>query len=213
MILKNTKVVIFDFGNVIINIDVPKTYQAFAQLCGKSEEKVKSLFEENDLFKRYETGLFEDDEFRDAVRQILGFPLNDHEIDHAWNALLLDIPAERIQILHTLRESIPIYLLSNTNDIHIQAANQILYKTTGVRDVRDLFTKAYMSYELGLWKPDPAIYTHVLDDLKLKPNEVLFLDDNKANIESASQVGWQTVFIQPHSHTMLDVDFSPILKT
>jgi putative hydrolase of the HAD superfamily len=213
MISKDIKVVIFDFGNVIINIDVPKTYKTFAQLCGKSEEKIKSIFDENMLFKRYETGLFEEDEFRDAVRQILGFPLNDYEIDQAWNALLLDIPAERIQFLHKLREIIPIYLLSNTNDLHIRAANQILYKSVGVRDVRNLFTKAYMSYEIGLWKPDTAIYTYVLHDLGLKPNEVLFLDDNEANIESAKQFGWETIFIQPDTFTMLDVDFSPILKT
>lgn len=213
MISKNTKVIIFDFGNVIINIDVPKTYRAFAQLCGKTEEKVVALFEENEVFKRYETGLFEEDEFRDAIRQILGFPLNDYEIDQAWNALLLDIPVERIKFLLTLRESIPIYLLSNTNDMHIRAANQILYKSAGVRDVRDLFTKAYMSYEIGLWKPDTAIYNYVLDDLGAMPSEVLFLDDNKANVEAANQVGWQTILIQPSSLTMLDVDFSPILKT
>ncbi len=68
-------------------------------------------------------------------------------------------------------------------------------------------------YEIGLWKPDTAIYNYVLDDLGLKPYEVLFLDDNKANVEAANQVGWQTIFIQPSSLTMLDVDFSPILKT
>ena len=104
MVQKDTiKAVIFDFGNVIINIDLEKTYQAFADLTFKSPNKIKSLFAESDVFRKYESGFYEDDEFRDVIRQTLSYPLNDQEIDKAWNALLLNVPKERIDFLEQLK--------------------------------------------------------------------------------------------------------------
>lgn len=207
-----TKAVIFDFGHVIINIDVPKTYQAFADLCGKSAAKVEQLFQENQLFRRYEIGLYDDDEFREAVRQILGFPFSDAEVDTAWNALLLDIPPARIDFLLELKRRVPIYLLSNTNTLHIRAAEQILHKTTGIASLQDLFTHAFFSYDLGLWKPDPAIYEAVLSELGLLADEVLFLDDNAANVESARRLGIPTEHIIPGQYTLLEVTSYPSLE-
>lgn len=201
--------VIFDFGHVIINIDVPKTYQAFAKLCGKTPAKVEQLFHENELFRRYEIGLYQDDEFREAVRQILGFPFSDAEVDEAWNALLLDIPPQRVDFLLELKRKVPIYLLSNTNTLHIQAAEQILHRTCGIPSLYDLFTHPFFSYDLGLWKPDPAIYQAVLDELGLPPEKVLFLDDNPDNVASAREVGIITEHILPGRYTMLDVTSYP----
>ena len=206
---ENPKAVIFDFGHVIINIDVPKTYEAFATLCGKPPIKVEKLFQENQLFRRYEIGLFNDDEFREAVRQILGFPFSDAEIDEAWNALLLDIPLARIDFLLRLRRKVPIYLLSNTNTLHIKAAEKILYQMSGIPSLQDLFTHAFFSYDLGLWKPDPEIYTTVLSELNLQPHEVLFLDDNVANVDSARKLGIPTELIIPGQYSMLEVTAYP----
>jgi len=203
--------VIFDFGHVIINIDVPKTYKTFAQICGKSAQKVEKLFQENQIFRRYEIGLYSDDEFREAVRQILGYPFSDAEVDMAWNALLLDIPLERIDFLLKLRSKVPIFLLSNTNTLHIQAAEKILKETCGISSLQSLFTHAFFSYDLGLWKPDPTIYTAVLDQIGLPPEKVLFLDDNADNVASARHLGILTEHILPLEYTMLDVTSYPPL--
>ncbi len=191
------KAVVFDFGNVIINIDVPRTFQTFASLTGKKQEAVEKLIADSQLFKRYETGQFEDDEFREIVRQTLGFPLSDKEIDEAWNSLLLDIPKERIELISALRLKYPIYLLSNTNHIHIKASNCYIKRNFNGYILHDWFDKLYLSYEMGLWKPEKSIYYSVLKDLNLAPNEVLFLDDNKANIESAKEIGIQTILVEP----------------
>ena len=93
------KAVIFDFGNVIINIEFQRIYQTFAQFTSKSPECIEKKINEGQIFRRYESGQFSDEEFREVIRQTLGFPLSDLQIDTAWNAILLDIPAERIEIV------------------------------------------------------------------------------------------------------------------
>ncbi len=191
------KAVVFDFGNVIINIDLEKTFQAFSDLTFKSPERIRSLFAESDIFRKYETGFYSDDEFRDVVRQTLSYPLNDQEIDEAWNALLLDVPPERLAYLETLRFRYPVYLLSNTNAIHIEKCQQYFRNRYNIADFRKFFNEVFLSYEMGLWKPDYAIYRKVLDATGYPPSEVLFLDDNADNIEAAKDMGIQTIKINP----------------
>lgn len=97
--------ILFDFGNVIINIDPELTYQAFSSLTGKSLTRIKDKFAESQLFRRYESGHFSDEEFREILRQTLGYPFNDEEIDTAWNSLLLDVPDHRISLILELKRN------------------------------------------------------------------------------------------------------------
>lgn len=191
------KAVIFDFGNVIIDIEFQKIYQAFAKFTSKSEAYIEKRITEDQIFRRYESGQFSDAEFREVIRQTLGFPLSDHQIDAAWNAIFLEIPAERIELIKQIRLKYPIYLLSNTNNIHIEYANTYLKKSYGIDNLELLFDKLFLSYEMGLWKPDADIYHTVLKDINLSANEVLFLDDNLHNIEAAKALGIQTILIEP----------------
>lgn len=191
------KAVVFDFGNVIINIDPERSFQAFSELTFKSVERVKSLFAGAGIFQKYETGFYSDDEFRDVVRQTLSYPLNDQEIDEAWNALLLDVPAERLAYIENLRFRYPVYLLSNTNAIHIEKCQQYFRTRYNIPDFRKLFNQVFLSYEMGLWKPDYKIYQQVLDETGFKPGEVLFLDDNADNIDAAKDLGIKTIKINP----------------
>jgi glucose-1-phosphatase len=191
------KAVIFDFGNVIINIDFKRIYQTFAQFTSKNEAYIEKQIVDNQLFRRYESGQFSDEEFREIIRQTLGFPLSDAEVDKAWNAILLDIPADRIELIKKIRQKYPVYLLSNTNNIHIKASNAYLRKAHGISNLDQLFDQLFLSYEMGMWKPDAEIYHHVLKKIKLQPNEALFLDDNLKNIESANALGIQTILVEP----------------
>lgn len=193
----NYKAIVFDFGNVIIDIDLNLTYQKFAELTFKKPEKIKAIFEENSLFEKFETGHFDENEFRDVVRQILGFPLNDNEIDLAWNSLLLEVPSYRFDYLERLRTKMPIYLLSNTNSIHIKKCKSYFRLKFGISDFTQLFRQSFLSYEIELWKPDYKIYDHVLKSIKLDASDVLFLDDNADNIQAASDLGIHTIKINP----------------
>jgi glucose-1-phosphatase len=190
------KAVIFDFGNVIINIEFQRIYQTFAKFTSKSEAYIEKQITDNQLFRRYESGQFSDEEFREIIRQTLGFPLSDTEIDKAWNAILLDIPADRIDLIKKIRQKYPVYLLSNTNNIHIKASNNYLKKEHGISHLDQLFDQLFLSYEMGMWKPDVEIYHSVLKQLKLQPNDVLFFDDNLKNIESANDIGMQTILVE-----------------
>jgi putative hydrolase of the HAD superfamily len=190
------KAVIFDFGNVIINIEFQRIYQTFAKFTSKPIAYIEKRITEDQIFRRYESGQFTDEEFREVIRQTLGFPLSDHEVDTAWNAILLDIPADRIDLIHKIRQKYPVFLLSNTNNIHIKASNNYLKKTHGINSLDILFDKLFLSYEMGMWKPDTEIYYEVLRSINLEPNEVVFFDDNLQNIESAKAIGMQTILVE-----------------
>ena len=197
--MKNDKIknIIFDLGDVILNIDVPVASLSFAQLSGKEQHEIVSLFKEKDIFRQFETGKLDEKGFRDYIRELLVFPdWTDEMIDVAWNSLLLDLPPERVELLKKLRENYRLFLLSNTSSIHITQVNKILEAATGIEKLDDLFDKVYYSYEMGLMKPDPAIYLQVLKEQGLEAEETLFLDDNADNITAASKLGIDTIHVQ-----------------
>lgn len=191
------KAVIFDFGNVIINIELQRIYNTFAKFTSKTPTYIEKRLEEDQIFRRYESGQFNDEEFREVIRQTLGFPLSDKEIDTSWNAILLDIPTDRIELIKKIRQKFPIYLLSNTNNIHIEASNLYLKKQHSIENLDSLFDKVFLSYKMGMWKPDVEIYHSVLKQINLQAHEALFLDDNLKNIESAKAIGMQTILVEP----------------
>jgi len=192
-----TKAILFDVGNVIINIDVEKAILAFSELTFKSPARVNQLFADAEVFKKYETGYYSDDEFRDVIRQILSYPLNDQEIDQAWNALLLDVPKKRLDFLESIKMKYPIYLLSNTNNIHIEQCKQYFRTKFGIPNFETIFSETFLSYKMGLWKPDYKIYDAAISKIGCKPEEILFLDDNQDNIDAATDLGIQCIKINP----------------
>ncbi|MCF0071018.1 HAD family phosphatase [Dyadobacter sp. CY261] len=197
--MKNDKIknIIFDLGDVILNIDVPIASKSFADLSGREQSEILTIFKENELFRQFETGLLDEATFRNYVREILNFPdLSDEAIDTAWNSLLLDLPPARVELLRKLATKYRIFLLSNTSSIHITQVNKILEASTGVEKLEDLFEIVFLSYEMGLMKPDIRIYQDVLDRAGLKAEETLFLDDNADNIRGAAQLGIDTIHVQ-----------------
>ena len=197
--MKNSKIknIIFDLGDVILNIDVPVASKSFAELSGREQAEILELFSQNALFRQFETGELDEAGFRNYVRKILDFSdLSDEAIDTAWNSLLLDLPPERVELLQKLAKNYRLFLLSNTSSIHITQVNKILEASTGVEKLEDLFETVFLSYEMGLMKPDPKIYQKVLEQAGLEAEETLFLDDNLANIEAASKLGIDTIHVR-----------------
>lgn len=185
--------ILFDFGNVIIDIDSEVMFQGFSEASGKSVTEIKKRFDESQLVRRYESGYFLDDEFREVVRQTIGFPFNDEEVDRIWNSLIFTIPTNRLELIRFLATRYPIYLLSNTNSIHIHHANNYLKKTFDINRIEDLFTKTFLSHEIGMWKPDEEIYRHVIEEMDQLPENILFFDDLEKNVLAAAAVGINAV--------------------
>jgi epoxide hydrolase-like predicted phosphatase len=197
MTVKSIKNIIFDLGDVILNIDIPKTIDAFSELSGLPDVKLQELFEKNELFRKFETGNLDEDGFRNLIRGVLEMQeLEDAVIDKAWNTLLLDIPSARIELLKTLAKRYNLYLLSNTSSIHIREVNRILQTTHQIENLDQLFKKVYLSYELGVMKPDASIYLKVLEDAGIEADDTLFLDDNPANVAAANQLGIHIIHVQ-----------------
>lgn len=197
------KNIIFDLGGVILNINFQKTENAFAELGFGNFKQYMTQFHITPFFEEYETGKIDDVAFIKGIQQIAGAPIDGQDIIKSWNALLLDFPPERIQLLEKLGKQYRIFLLSNTNALHHQFFQQQLYAETGKR-LEDIFEKTYFSHTVHLRKPDAAIYQLVLNENNLNPAETLFIDDTASNFSGAEEVGIQTFFLQPPL-TILDV--------
>jgi len=189
------KNIIFDLGGVIINLDVSRTYQAFALLANSAVEEVKSKISQQAFFNEYERGSLDDDGFRDHLRALLNRKVSDAQLDAAWNAMLLDIPTEKYQLLTKLKSHYRVFLLSNTNNIHLQAVNQIVFNDTHQEGLHHYFHKDYYSHLMKMRKPEPEIFQQVLVENNLIAKETLFLDDNAENIEGAKSLAIQTAHI------------------
>ena len=194
---KLIKNIVFDLGGVVIDIDFELTFNAFTQLSPYSLEEVKKIMLELNIWDKYERGELSDQSFVDIIRESLKLTQPDEEIIKAWNALLLELPKERIDLVKAINEKYNTYVLSNTSNLHIVGVNKILEKSTGEKGLKDVFGKIYYSYEINRRKPDRDIYEFLLKDANLKPEETLFLDDNLDNILSAQKVGIQTIHVEP----------------
>ncbi|MFD1817841.1 putative hydrolase of the HAD superfamily [Pseudarcicella hirudinis] len=192
------KNIIFDLGNVIIDILPQKTYEAFATLSNKySWQEIEQLIKEKKLWIGYETGHFTDAEFRDLIRKELSISASDEAIDLAFNALLLEIDPKRIELIENLGRKYRLFILSNTSNIHFVDVEKILERCTGRKHFSDFIEIVFLSYEMGKVKPDPEIYRQVLQDAGIIAEETLFVDDLQANVESAAKLGINIIHIQP----------------
>lgn len=186
--MEHIKNVIFDLGGVILNIDFKKTDEAFRLLGWDNFSDHISQHHITDFFEQYETGQMDDDSFVRGIREMIGKPVSEHQIVAAWNALLLDFPAERIRFLQDVKARYNTYLLSNTNSIHHKEFQERLKKQYGVY-LEDLFDKVYYSHVVKLRKPLAAIFELVLHENGLNPAETLFVDDTASNFPEAVKLG------------------------
>lgn len=205
--MQGIKNIIFDLGGVILNINYHATSEAFTKLGVHNFNELYSQFHGSDLFNNLETGHVSVEEFLATMHKYVPEGVTDEQIVAAWNAMLLDFPLQRLQLLQQLRQHYNLYLLSNTNAIHLQAFNKILETSRGIPSLATFFDKAYYSHLMGQRKPNKEAYQMVIDENGLVPDETLFIDDTLPNIEGAKQVGLQTLYLQP-PRTILEV-FKP----
>jgi glucose-1-phosphatase len=191
---------IFDLGGVILDLNTVKTHEAFGKLAGVSGESIRNTLATTAFFNDYEKGLLTDAEFRNEIRTMLKMDLSDDNLDAAWNLMLEDIPLKRLQLLQELGKKHRIFLLSNTNNIHLQYFNGIVTKVTGHANLDPFFNKAYYSHLMKMRKPDTEIFERVLRENELLASETLFLDDNKENLAGAEKAGLKTAHIPFPDH-------------
>ena len=188
---KGIKNLLIDFGGVLINLDRPRCIENFKKLGLQNVDELLNVYHQQGIFMQQEKGLVTSAEFRDVIRQMVGKPLTDQQIDDAWNSFLVDIPTYKLDLLLKLREKYVVYLLSNTNEIHWKwtCKNLFPYRTF---KVEDYFEKTYLSFEMKMAKPEPEIFKAILDDAGIEPEETLFIDDSEINCKAAQNLGIST---------------------
>ncbi|HTR30023.1 MAG TPA: HAD family phosphatase [Puia sp.] len=196
--MKDIKNIIFDLGGVIINLDNRRTEEAFTALGVKNFRDYFGHGFAASFFKDYEVGKITDGEFIQSIRQLAGLShVSDQAIIDSWNALLLDFPAERLQLLKGLRRTYRLFLFSNTNSLHLAALRRIWTESVGGGSLEDYFEKTYYSHLMGMRKPDPESFGLILKENGLIGKETLFVDDAIVNVEGAEQAGLKGLFLRP----------------
>jgi putative hydrolase of the HAD superfamily len=204
-----TKNIIFDLGGVLLDIDYQQTINAFEKLGLQHFEAMFSQFKADALFEKLETGHVSETDFYEAIKERTTLALTNEEIDHAWNALILNFRTGSLQLLEHLSANYKLYLLSNTNSIHLKFFKKLFTEETGKPLLDEYFIKAWYSNEVGLRKPGAQIFEYVLRDENLEAQETLFIDDTWINIEAAQKLGFKTHHLLPTERIEL-LDFNSI---
>jgi putative hydrolase of the HAD superfamily len=196
--LNGVTTLLFDLGQVIINLDFNATESAFKNIFGPDYQLLKQRSTVEEVFERYETGHISEADFLQALQALTEKQLDSSLLIQAWNAMLLDIPQPRLQMLDILRKRYKVMLLSNTNATHLDHVYRYLKTTYNISAWEDqYFDHAYYSHLMGLRKPHREIYEAVLNDHQLRPEQVLFIDDNADNITGANALGIKTLHHNP----------------
>jgi FMN phosphatase YigB (HAD superfamily) len=190
MISKKYKNLIFDFGKVIIDIDDVGAIERVKKLLIN-----ESAFEE--ALPKYETGKIGTDAFINKLISQAKPKVQALDVIQAWNSMLIGIPASRLKMLEELKPKYNLYLLSNTNELHIEWIHRHLLKDHGIKDFETRFwNKVYYSHLVKERKPNPAIFEHVIKDAGIIPEETLFMDDTEEHLYAASQLGFDTYLVR-----------------
>ena len=189
---------IFDFGDVFINLDKEATPLALKKL---GLEKWSS--EIDFLNFNFEKGLISRTEFLQGLNKLVPKATQEEVLD-AWSSILLDFPYYRLEFLEKLSKKYQLFLLSNTDSIHINH-----FKDSSGDDFYNrfynCFEKVYFSFNLGMRKPDVAIFEFVINENNLIPEKTLFVDDNFDNTEGAKKAGLQVWHLLKGKEDVIDL--------
>ena len=188
---KKIRNIVFDLGGVLVDLDFKAAINGLQKAGFANVKEQLQAFDCEGIFQKFELGEMSADEFRTAIRENSTVSLTDEEVDGLWNAMLLEVPREKLELILHLRGKYMVYLLSNTNSIHWDYVCKNAFNYRGFR-VNDYFEETFLSYEMHLAKPDKAIFEKVLEEANLLPEETLFIDDSEANCKAASELGIHT---------------------
>lgn len=196
---ENLENIVFDFGGVLLDIDYQKTYTALSELLN-IEFNINSITPEmTTVLADFETGKINIETFLWNIQRLAKneVPIGQAVIK-AWNAMLLGWNPSKFNFLLSLRQRYKVYLLSNTNELHLDWVLRDLKTKHEINDFDNrFFDKTFYSHIIGLKKPDREIFEFVTNDLNLDVQKTLFIDDLLPNIEAASHYGWQTYHHNP----------------
>ncbi|SHJ04135.1 HAD family hydrolase [Aquimarina spongiae] len=192
------KTIIFDFGDVFINLDKPATLRELSQL---GDFQFNNSIQ--DLNNQYEVGKITTEEFIRSYHNLLP-QATEQQLIEAWNAILLDFPKYRLDFVKHLAATgdYKLILLSNTNELHI---NWIKQHISFYEEFKSCFDSFYLSHEIQYRKPNSDIFEFVLQEHQIQPTETLFVDDTKENTDAAQKLGVHIWNNNPKADDVIDL--------
>jgi len=197
----NFKNILFDLGGVILDLNIQATLKLFYEMGFPSELMQFPHSMKTDIFFKYQTGKLDTEQFRDEIRKASGVDMTNQALDDAWNAMLVRIPKERVELLKVLSRRYNLYMLSNTSALHVLVFEKMFLDLAG-ESMHQVFKKIYYSHEIGWHKPDYEAWEYVIKDAGIKPEETLFLDDDIHNIKASQELGFQAIHIHERMNLM-----------
>ena len=198
--------IVFDFGGVVLDVDLSKTVRAFERLGVKNLSAAETQVGSGTFFEANERGDFTREEFWQKLRERAPelATRSDTELHAAWDELLGDFVPERIALLRDIRNRYRTFLLSNTNSVHRETALKRFSEQIG-GDMNMLFEQTFYSDLLRAVKPSHEIFEKVKALSGLVPAETLFIDDNAKNVAAARECGWHAYLLVPGEESILDL--------
>lgn len=189
--LSKVKTIIFDIGGVLVDLDFERCIESFRALGVEGAENLVSCYHPVEFFGELERGEIDTAEFYNRMREWSGMPtLSDDEICRAYRSLLVGIPVEKLRMIKSLRErGFQVLALSNINEVMLPPIFDF-FKADSL-EVNDYFDHLYLSFEMGVMKPNRRIYEMLIEESGIVPSESLFIDDGIHNIEAAREMGMQ----------------------
>ena len=198
------KSIIFDLGGVILNLNYSKTEDEFKKIGVLNFKEFYSQKKQTLLFDEFEKGKIKPEEFISSFKESENLKIKEIDFIDAWNAMLLEIPIEKLQFIDGLKKDYKIILLSNTNEIHIKKFEDDLKKNNMLEQFYKCFDKIYYSSRMGKRKPEENCFNQVLEENGLIAENTLFIDDSIQHIEGAKKVGVKTFHLEKNK-SILDL--------
>ena len=188
------KAIIFDMGGVLIDLDPPACIKAFKDILGFDRiTELLDPFHQKGIYGELEGGTLTADEFRAAVLAESRPGSRPEDVDRCMDAMISGMEPYKADLLRELSRKYPLYLLSNNNEIARIRYHKLL-EDLGV-DWRTVFREEFCSYQMKMLKPSPEIFREAVRRVGLPPEEILFIDDSKTNVEAARSVGINAVLV------------------
>ncbi len=194
------KAILFDMGNVLLHYDATRACKRFAKTSGTSFLKLWLHFFTSQVEKAYTRGEISSREFYRHSLKVFKINVSYEDFKKHWNEIFW-VNEGMEKILTRLKVRYPLYVISNTNDLHYE---YILKEFPILRHFKELFP----SHKVGARKPDVKIYEKVLKKIKCKPEETVFIDDVPKFVRGAKKVGMQAIRFR--SNERLVGDFKKI---
>ncbi len=187
---------IFDLGNVVIDIDFERIFKKWSFYSGVPVEDMQAAFQMDAAYEKHERGEIEGIEYHQHLEQTLEMQLSYEQFCEGWNDIMVTPIDETVRLLESLRGRVPLYALSNANTLHKNFWEKTYHKELSH------FEQVFVSSDMGSRKPEPAIYLQALELIGVEAENIIFFDDLAVNVEAARALGLTAVQV----HSPLDVE-------